>query len=96
MSTANRTISRLFWNIFKETGHSLSFENVNILVNEPKLPSRKIREALEIYKRRPSLNRDQGQEIPPVLLGLLGRVEDTGATGDHSGVSGTRNRANSL
>ena len=80
----------------KETGHSLSLENVNILVNEPKLPSRKIREALEIYKRRPSLNRDQGQEIPPVLLGLLGRVEDTGATGDHSGVSGTRNRANSL
>ena len=80
----------------KKTGHSLSFENVNILVSEPKLPSRKIREALEIYKRRPSLNRDQGQEIPPVLLGLLGRAENTGATGDQSRVSCARNRANSL
>ena len=48
-------------------GHSISFEDVRILACETHYNARKIREALEIYKAKPSLNRDQGVEIPPVL-----------------------------
>ena len=53
------------------SGHSISFEDVRILACEPRYNARKIREALEIYKSKPSLNRDQGVEVPPVLLQLL-------------------------
>ena len=55
----------------KITGHSLSFEDVRVLASEPRYHQRKVKEALEIYKRRPSLNRDQGYEVAPVLLNLL-------------------------
>ena len=79
----------------RKTGHSLSFEDVRILVSEPRLTSRKIREAMEIFKRRPTLNRDQGQEIPPVLFSLLERVDQDGG-GSGSRAVCTRDRANSL
>ena len=59
------------------TGHNISLEDVSILAQEPRFGARKIKEALEIYKRRPSLNKDQGLEIPPVLLQLLTPTEDT-------------------
>ena len=55
----------------KKSGHSISFENVSILASEPRFNARKIREAMEIFKHRPTLNRDQGYEIKPVLLQLL-------------------------
>ena len=42
-----------------------------ILASEPNYRARKIKEALDIYKARPTLNRDQGYEIAPVLLQLL-------------------------
>ena len=53
------------------SGHSISLENVRILASESRYNPRKIREALEIYKINPKLNREQGVEIPPVLLQLL-------------------------
>ena len=57
-----------------KTGHNISLDNVNILVqNQPQYHSRKIREALEIHKAAPTLNKDQGVEIAPVLLQLLPR-----------------------
>ena len=55
----------------KASGHSVSFEDVRVLVSEPHYHQRKVREALEIFKRRPSLNRDQGYEVAPVLLNIL-------------------------
>ena len=58
------------------SGHNISLDDVSILAREPRFGARKIKEALEIYKRRPSLNRDQGLELQPVLLQLLNPVED--------------------
>ena len=81
----------------KKSGHSISFENVSILASEPKFNARKIREAMEIFKHRPTLNRDQGYEIKPVLLQLLTPREGAphGSRGPTLQV-GTRNRANSM
>ena len=83
------------------TGHSVSFEDVRIIDSEARFNARKIREALHIYKRKPTLNRDQGLEIPPIMLRLLNPTtardppdpHDTG--GRATGVS-TRFRANSM
>ena len=41
------------------SGHSISLENIKILASESRYNPRKIREALEIYKNNPKLNRDQ-------------------------------------
>ena len=79
------------------SGHSISFEDVRILACETHYNSRKIREALEIYKAKPSLNRDQGVEIPPVLLQLL-QPSQPAPTHNPRGPPrvGTRHRTNSL
>ena len=79
----------------KKTGHSISMEDVTILASEPRDRARKIKEALEIYKRQPSLNNDQGLEINPVLLQLLKR-RDSLSSGRGGTPVGTRDRANSL
>ena len=50
------------------SGHSLSFDDVSVLANESSYFPRKVREAVEIYKNKSPLNRDQGYEIAPVLL----------------------------
>jgi hypothetical protein len=55
----------------KHSGHSISFDDVSILANETNYNARKVKEALEIHKSNPTLNRDQGVEVPPVLLQLL-------------------------
>ena len=59
------------------TGHSVSLDNVDILARESRFGARKIKEALEIYKLRPSLNHDQGVELQPILLQLLHPSEDS-------------------
>ena len=70
-------------------------EDVTILASEPRDRARKIKEALEIYKRQPSLNNDQGLEINPVLLQRLKR-RDSLSSGRGGTPVGTRDRANSL
>ena len=55
----------------KTSGHSLSFEDVRVLASEARFQERKVREALEIHKRRPSLNRDQDYKVAPELLNLF-------------------------
>ena len=60
----------------KKTGHSCSFDDVRVLATEPNYITRKIKEAIEIYKASPSLNRDQGYELPPILLQLLPSNKD--------------------
>ena len=81
----------------KNSGHSLSFDDVRVLTTEPNYSARKIKEALEIYKAQPTLNRDQGYEIAPVLLQLLPSPGD-GPPCQHPVHLrvGPRNRTNSL
>ena len=55
----------------QSSGHSLSLDDVSVLASESNYHARKIREAVEIHKAKPTLNRDQGLEIAPVLLQLL-------------------------
>ena len=81
----------------KNTGHSFSFDDMRVLANEPKYNARKIKEAIEIYKGKPTLNRDQGYELPPVLLQLLSSSKEAPRRQPRGllGV-GPRNRTNSL
>ena len=54
------------------TGHTCcSLENVKVISREDKYWARKYRESIQIHKRKPKLNRDQGLEIPPILLSLI-------------------------
>ena len=64
----------------QNTGHSVSFEDVRILAREAKYAPRKIKEALEIHKHKPPLNRDVGWVVPPILLDLLPLSQDPTAT----------------
>ena len=62
-----------------------------------KFNAREIRVAMDTFKLRPTLNRDQGYEIKPVLLQLLAPRD--GAPHGSGGPTlqvGTRNRANSM
>ncbi len=55
----------------KDSGHRIKMDKDNY--------RRKIKEAIQIYKRQPALNRDQGMEIPAITLKLL----SCGPTGSH-------------
>ena len=84
------------------TGHSFSFDDLTILGREPGFNARKIKEALAIFKHRPTLNRDQGVEVPPIMLSLLNTPPPPAASniptarGSALTVNGTRYRTNSL
>ena len=53
------------------TGHQCSMKDVKILDHEENWQRRKIEEAINIHRENPTLNRDVGQELPPVLLLLV-------------------------
>ena len=50
------------------TGHQCSMKDVKILDHEN---WRKIKEAINIHREKPTLHRDVGQELPPILLRLV-------------------------
>ena len=50
------------------TCHNISLKDDSILAQEPRYGARRIKEYIDTYKRRLSLNKDQDLELPPVLL----------------------------
>ena len=52
------------------TGHRLSFDHVKMLCKEDKTRGR-VKETIQIYKDGPTLNRDNGREIPPYFSEML-------------------------
>ena len=54
-----------------ETGHEMDWANVKIIGKEDHWMKRKIKEAIEIRRKKPSLNRDQGWDLPPIFCNLL-------------------------
>ena len=53
------------------TGHVIDWENAKIIGREDHWLKRKIKEAIAIRKDKPSLNRDQGWDLPPIFNSLL-------------------------
>ena len=54
-----------------DTGHEIDWENVKIIGKESQWMKRKIKEAIAIRRDKPSLNRDQGWDLPPIFNSLL-------------------------
>ena len=52
-------------------GHKIRPENAKVLMSEDNFWKRKVKEVIEIRQRRPSLNRDEGLELPRVCDSLL-------------------------
>ena len=52
------------------TGHQCSMNYIKILDHE-NWHRKKIKEAINIHREKPTLNLDVGQELPPVLLQLV-------------------------
>ena len=53
------------------TGHSVSLDNTKVLTREPQWTKRKVKEAILIKKRAPSMNREQVYQLPPIYHQLL-------------------------
>jgi hypothetical protein len=48
--------------------HSFSLDCASVLTTEPNCVKRKVKEAIEVKKKKPSLNRDGGCELPSVYI----------------------------
>ena len=53
------------------TGHSVSLDNTKVLTREPQWTKRKENEAIYIKKGAPSMNREQGYQLPPIYHQVL-------------------------
>ena len=66
----SRSSSALFEHC-ENTGHHIKPENTRVITSEDSNIKRRVKEAINIKQRRPSLNRDEGMELPPVYDTLL-------------------------
>ena len=66
----SRSSSAIYEHCERE-GHKIRSENTKVLMSEDNFWKRKVKEAVEIRQRRPSLNRDEGLELPRVYDSLL-------------------------
>ena len=55
------------------TGHSVSMDNLRVLAREQDWLKRKVKEAIHIKQRAPSMNRDQGYQLPPIYGQIIPR-----------------------
>ena len=55
----------------RKTGHTMDWANTKILGREDTLIKRKVKEALAIRRAKPTLNRDQGWDLPPIFCSLV-------------------------
>jgi hypothetical protein len=55
----------------ERTGHRIDWDNIKIIDKEQDTIKRKIKEAIHIKLKKPSLNRDQGLDLPPIYNQLL-------------------------
>ena len=62
----NRTVIMAVGEHCKNTGHSISWDNIKVVGNESSYWRRKIKEAIEIRCQAPQLNRDQGLDLPRI------------------------------
>ncbi len=53
------------------TGHSVSLDNTKVLTIEPQWTKRKVKEPIYIKKSAPSMNREQGYQLPLIYHQLL-------------------------
>ena len=53
------------------TGHSVSLDNTKVLSREPQWTKRKVKESIYVKKSTPSMNREQGYQLPPIYHQLL-------------------------
>ena len=54
-------------------GHSVSMDNLRVLDREQDWLKRKVKEAIHIKQRAPSMNRDQGYQLPPIYGQIIPR-----------------------
>ena len=52
-------------------GHSVSKNNIRVLSREQKWHRRKVKEAIYIKQQGPTMNRDQGYQLPPIYTQIL-------------------------
>ena len=53
------------------TGHSVSKNNIRVLSREQEWHRRKVKEAIYIKQHGPTMNRDQGYQLPPIYTQIL-------------------------
>ena len=56
---------------FSTTGHIIDWENTKVLDRKDRVYPNQVQEAIYIKKKKPSLNSDQGLELPSLYNGLL-------------------------
>ena len=61
----------MLWDHFREHGHVINKNNVEVLAREEGWFKRKIREAIEIKTLQPTINRDQGFDLPAIYSEIL-------------------------
>ena len=55
----------------RATGHSVSMKNTKVLTRESNWHKRKVKEAIYIRQRAPTMNRDQGYHLPAIYNQII-------------------------
>ena len=55
----------------RATGHSVSMKNTKVLTRESNWHKRKVKEAIDIKHRAPTMNRNQGHHLPAIYNQII-------------------------